>query len=270
MAEFEELRLTVNLVDNASAGLQRIRSEIGQLTTTANAMTTALASASSGMTNLGTSAGRAAPGVRTLEQEMKALQHSAGDATRGLVTMGTAFRGLSALPQIAAGMRDMAGGVSGVAESLAVLAPHATHATLAIGGLAVGVIGLGAAVVAYGVTVFKFAKEMDQLSRTAKTLGMSFAEVKNAVDVGRRYGQTAEGVLGNMAGLQKAVTDLAQGGSKLREELVGKGLDPNLAQSIRAGDRVLETEQYGGAERQRNLRGKDSERRDADGGGGFA
>jgi hypothetical protein len=227
MAEFEELRLTVNLVDNASSGLQRIRAEIGQLTQSAGQMTTGLASASAGLTNFGNASQRVAPGVRTLSTELRSLERSMRDVGTGVVQMGTAFQGLSGLPQIAAGVYQMSGGVRGLGESLTLLAPSARVSALAVGALAIGVVGLGAAVIAYGVSVFRFAKEMDQLSRTAKAMGASFAEVKLATEYARQYGLSAEAAIQNLSGLQKAQTDLAQSGSKLRQEMVGKGLDPN-------------------------------------------
>ena len=74
--------------------------------------------------------------------------------------------------------------------------------------------------------VFKFAREADALSRTARSLGISFAELKSAGDEAKRFGGTMEEAIRNAAGVQEAITDLARNGSQLRAELLGKGLDP--------------------------------------------
>lgn len=226
MAEFEELRLTVNLVDNASSGLQRLRGEIGQLTQSAGQMTTAANTAAAGITNLGNVTNRAVPGVRTLATEVKSLERSAYDTGRGITTMATAvMQGGRSLPMLAIGLREATTGVSGLGESMAALGPSARIATLAIGGMAVGVVALGAAVVMYGVSVFKFAKEMDNLAKTARMIGLSFAELKNAQDQARMFGQSADSVVRNMQGIQAAQLDLYKNNSQLRQRLLGQGVN---------------------------------------------
>ncbi|HVG51155.1 MAG TPA: hypothetical protein VM867_05935, partial [Xanthobacteraceae bacterium] len=141
MAEFEELRLTVNLVDNASTGLQRIRAEIGQLTQSATQMTAGLSQASNQLTNVGKVAATTTPQLRTINQEMVLLRRSSADLGRGISQVGMSLQqGLGGLPVVAAGIKNMAGGVSGLSVSLETLAPSASNAALAIGGVAVGVV----------------------------------------------------------------------------------------------------------------------------------
>ena len=51
-----------------------------------------------------------------------------------------------------------------------------------LGGVAVGVAAVGAAVAAYGISVFKFSQEMYTLSQTAKSLGITFGQMKSMTD----------------------------------------------------------------------------------------
>ena len=87
-----------------------------------------------------------------------------------------------------------------MATALETVAPSARVAVPAIGGVALGVIAVGVAVAAYGVSVFRFAREMDQLGRTARTMGMSFAELKFAQDQAKAFGQSADSVIRSFQG----------------------------------------------------------------------
>src|SRR4029077_16340974 len=115
MAEFEELRLTVNLVDNASAGLTKIRSEIGLLTQSATGLTVAVNAASAGVTNLGNATNKSTPGVQAFNAVVREAAQNAALLKDGFERLGVASQGLQSLPQIAGGMRDMGVAVHGLA-----------------------------------------------------------------------------------------------------------------------------------------------------------
>lgn len=233
MAEFEELRLTVNLVDNASAGLSRIRTEIGALTQVTTRMTAGLAGASTGVTNLGGVMQRNAPAMRSLRTEVTALNRSAENLGRGLIEMATAFtQGRAALPQLAEGLFTSVSAVRSLGLGLRVLAPAAAGVGLAIAGLGTAVVLGAAAFVTYSIFAFRFAKEMDGLARTGKALGSSFGDVRNMQNVARQYGMASETLINNLAGLQKAQVDLHQNGSRLRADLLSKGMDPKWISDI--------------------------------------
>ncbi|MBT1509404.1 hypothetical protein KIP88_02720 [Bradyrhizobium sp. SRL28] len=233
MAEFEELRLTVNLVDSASVGLQRIRSEIGQLTQSAQTMTSGLATATTGLTSFASGVQNAQPKMRSLNTEMREMQRHAAETGRALSAMATAARdGTAGLPQIALSLYDAAGGVKGLGEAMKSLTPVARISTQALIGVGIGVVAVGAAVAAYGISMFKLAKDMDQLNRTARTMGMSFAELKNAQDQAKAFGGSAEMMVRTFQGVQQAQLDLYKSNSELRQKLVSKGVDANWVDAL--------------------------------------
>jgi murein DD-endopeptidase MepM/ murein hydrolase activator NlpD len=238
MAEFEELRLTVNLADSASAGLQRIRQQIGQLGQAATATTAGLAQVTSSVVDFGAQAHAAAPKLRSANAAMGDLQRGAADTGRALGQMGLVVKqGFGAgLPQLTLGLWDAASGVSRMATAMESIAPTARVATLALGGIALGVVAVGVAVAAYGVSVFRFAKEMDQLARTARTLGMSFAELKWAQDQAKAFGQSADSVIRSFQGIQNAQFDLYKNNSQLRAKLLGQGVDANWINQLAVAD----------------------------------
>ena len=237
MAEFEELRLTVNLVDNASTGLGKIRTELGMLTQTAGQMAASVVQASQSVVQLGASVQNVVPKVQAISTEMRALQRHATDTGRALGTMGhAAQQGLAGLPQIALGLWDASAGIKGLGESLKQVSPAASRAVVSLGGVALGVAAIGVAVVAYGISVFRFAKEMDQLGRTARTLGMSFAELKNAQDQARAFGSSAESMVQSFQGIQDAQLDLYKNNSQLRQKLIGQGVDANWVNQLASAD----------------------------------
>ena len=64
-----------------------------------------------------------------------------------------------------------------------------------------------------------------------------FGELKNMVDYGDRFGQTSEQVVSGAAKMSKALADLGENGSKLRQQLQSQGMDPNfLARLARVDD----------------------------------
>ena len=226
MAEFEELRLTVNLADSASTGLQRLRAELGQMSQASKAMATGLTDVSGQVVSFGNAAQSVAPKIRSANMAMRDLQRNAGDTGRALGQMGLAVRqGVGGIPQLALGFWDAAAGVRGMSTALQVVAPSARIAVLALGGIALGVVAVGIAVAAYGVSVFRFAKEMDQLAKTARAMGMSFAELKNAQDQAKAFGSSAEAVIRSFQGLQTAQFDLYKNNSQLRQRLLAQGVN---------------------------------------------
>jgi hypothetical protein len=242
MAEFEELRLTVNLVDNASSGLQRLRAGLGDLTKSTDAMTQSLTTGFTAITNLGTATTNAAPHVRSIGQASRDAARSAHELKEGFMRMNVATQGLSSLPAIASNVRDLGFAVHGLSSAFSLVGTAASVAVMGVAAVAVAVVGLGAVVVAYGVSVFKFAGEMDQLSRTAKQMGMGFASLKYATDQAKQFGYSADMVIRSYQGIQAAQLDLYKNNSELRATLLGQGvdagwiaqlskLDPNQARS---------------------------------------
>src|SRR3974390_917781 len=170
MAEFEELRLTVDLVDNASAGLANIRTPFAGINQAAAQAQGALGQVAQ---TAGQAAQQATPHVRTLDQQFKGLTKSAEEFGRGLTQMALSFRsdGFAGFAQLALGAREAMTGLQGVNEGLTTLAPTAAATAVSLGAVALGVTAVAGAVVAYGVAVFKFSQEMYQLSQTSKSLG---------------------------------------------------------------------------------------------------
>ena len=239
MADFEELKLSVSLVDNASAGLARIRGEIGQLTQSTSQLTGSLGNVSRGLTQVSGAAVQVTPAVKRVGDEFKALTRSSEEAARGVMQMGLAsLRGLEALPELALGLRETTQGLKGMGESMALLAPASRVTALAIGGVLVGVVAVTAAVTAYFVSVFKFAKEMKELNDTAKSLGMSFGVLKDAEDQARKFGVAAGTIVQGFAGIQKAQVDLYQNNSQMRQRLLSLGVDANFINQIAVADPV--------------------------------
>jgi hypothetical protein len=236
MAEFEELRLTVNLQDNATPGLAKIRGEIGLLTGSATALTTAVNAASAGVTNLGGATNKAVPGLRNFNTEMRAAAVNANALKDGFARMGVATQGLQSLPQIAGNMRDMGVALHGLGGAFASVGTTAKVALMGIGGVAIAVVGLGAAVVAYGVSVFRFAREMDTLGKTARQMGMTFAELKYAQDEAKRFGQSAESITRSFQAVGDAQFNLSKNNSSLRARLIGMGVDQNWVNKLAAMD----------------------------------
>jgi len=235
MAEFEELRLTVNLVDNASTGLAKIRTELVNLTQTAGQMTTSFTQATASATALGNAALTAGPRLRTISTELSALSRNAADTGRSLAQMGNAAQqGLSGLPRLAVGLWDAAEGVNRLGESMKNIPGVSQAAVVGLGRLAIGVAAIGLVAVAYGISVFKFAKEMDQLGRTARTLGMSFAELKYAQDQAKAFGHSAELITRSFQGIQAAQFDLYKNNSQLRQKLISQGVDANWVNQLAA------------------------------------
>jgi hypothetical protein len=242
MAEFEELRLTVNLVDNASSGLQRLRAGLGDLTKSTDAMTQSLTTGVAAVNNLGTASTAAAPHVRSIGQASRDAARSAHELKDGFMRMNVATQGLSSLPAIAGNVRDLGFAVHGLGTAFSLVGTAASVAVIGIAAVAVAVVGLGAVVVAYGVSVFKFASEMEQLGRTAKQMGLGFASLKYATDQAKQFGYSADMVIRSYQGIQAAQLDLYKNNSQLRATLLGQGvdagwiaqlskLDPNQARS---------------------------------------
>ncbi len=225
MAEFEELRLTVSLVDNASAGMARLRSEIGQITSSVNAMAAGLTSSTNAVTNFGNVSQVATPKIRAFSAQMRELSRAATETGQAIGQMAlVAKQGLGGMPQMAVLLWDASRGVNQMAAGMALVGPSARVAVLALGGITIGVAAVGAAVVAYGVSVFRMAKEMDALDKTSKTLGISFATLKGAQDQARAAGESADAVTRNFQGIQAAQLDLFKRNSELKNRLLTQGV----------------------------------------------
>jgi methyl-accepting chemotaxis protein len=107
MAEFEELKLTVSLADNASAGLAAIRNQITQLTQSAGQVSGAFDKIASSVQQVGNVAQQATPKVTSQEKALKELAHTAEETGRGLVGMGlAAARGMEGWKELALSYRE--------------------------------------------------------------------------------------------------------------------------------------------------------------------
>lgn len=234
MAEFEELKLSVSLVDNASAGLDKIRTQLTQLQQTAGQTSTALFQVAASTQQFGNAVAGATPHVRTADQGLKGLTKSAEETTRGLLQMALAARGgAGSLPQLALGLREASTGFAALKTGVMALSPELAPLVIGLGAAAIGITAVGAVAAAVGVTVFKFGQEMNRLSVAAKGLGVGFADLKNMADFGARFGKTSEEVIQGVAGMQKAMTDLSENNSQLRQHLLAEGIDAGFIDLIK-------------------------------------
>jgi hypothetical protein len=239
LAEFEELRLTVNLVDNASQGLAGLRQQIQQLTQSAGQMTQAVGTAGTGLQNFGRQTQQVSQQTRELNTHLRQLALSGAEVGRGVGQMSAALQGLRGLPQIAGGLVQMQQGLRGINESMLTLGATSRLAVVGLGTVGVAVLGIGALFAAAMISAFKFSREIREMSNTAKTMGMSFADLKNATDQAEKFGMSAATVIQNMAGLQKLQTALYSRGSPERAGLIAKGVEPEfLDQFARMTDKV--------------------------------
>ena len=227
MADFEELKLTVSLTDDASAGLATIRTQLTQLTQTAGQVQTALSGVASSAQQVGQAHRDAAPHVNRQEKALKDLAKSAEETTRGLVQMALSTRGgIGGFADLALGARGAMVGLQGVNESMAALGASSRLMVVGLGGVALGVAAIGAAVVAYGISVFKFSQEMYTLSQTAKALGTTFGQLRNMTEQNERFGVSAEQTTAQLASMNEVVTDLSLSGSRLRQQMLSMGVPP--------------------------------------------
>ena len=227
MADFEELKLTVNLVDNASAGLANIRTQITQLTQTASQAQTAFAGVATGTQQLGNAAQQAAPKVSSQEKALKELSRSAEETGRGLVQMALAARrGGEAWAEMALSTREAFTGLKGATAAMGELGVASRAMVLGLGSVAIGVAAVGAAVAAYGISVFKFSQEMYTLSQTAKALGTTFGQLRSMTEQNERFGISAEQTTEQLANMNEVVTDLTLSGSRLRQQMLSQGVSP--------------------------------------------
>jgi hypothetical protein len=225
MADFEELKLTVSLTDDASAGLTAIRAQLTQLTQTAGQVQTAFASVAAGAQQIGNAAQQAAPKVSSQEKALKELTRSAEETTRGMLQMVLAARrGTEAFPELALATREAWTGLKGVNAGMVELGAASRLMVVGLGAVAIGIGAVGAAVAAYGVSVFKFSKEMYTLSQTAKSLGMTFGQLRNMTEQNERFGISAENTVAQLGAMNEALTDLTLSGSKLRQQLLSEGV----------------------------------------------
>ena len=180
-----------------------------------------------GTQQVGNAAQQAAPHVSTVEKTLKDLTRSAEETSRGVLQMALAARGgIGAFPQLALGLREATQGFKGVNEGMALLAPTARLAVIGLGAVAIGITAIGAAVAAYGISVFKFSQEMFTLSQTARSLGMTFGQLRNMTEQNERFGISAENTVAQLGQMNEALTDLTLSGSKLRQQLLNEGVPP--------------------------------------------
>ena len=200
-------------------------------------MATGMMQMSGSVTNFGNAAQTATPHIRSANAAMRDLQRSAGDTGRSLGAMGASMKqGLAGMPQMALSLWDAAAGLKGMATALETVAPSARVAVLALGGISLGVVAVGLAVAAYSISVFRFAKEMDQLGKTARSMGVSFASLKDAQDQAKASGRSAESVVRSFQGIQAAQLDLYKNNSQLRQKLLGQGVDANWIGQLATSD----------------------------------
>ena len=243
MADFEELKLTVNLTDNASAGLANLRTQITQLAQAAGQVQTALTGVATSATQVGSAAQQATPKVSSQEKALKELARSAEDTGRNLVQMVLASRqGVAGFTELALATRGAFSGLQGVNAGMVELGAASRAMVVGLAGVAIGIGAIGAAVVAYGVSVFKFSKEMFTLSQTAKSLGLTLGTLKNITEQNERFGISVGQTVGELGTLQRALVDLSFSGSKLRETLIGQGLSPKWLDEYiaKSGDAIAQ------------------------------
>ena len=183
MAEFEELKLTVNLVDNASTGLVNLRTQMTQLIQTAGQVQTAFSGVATSVQEAGKAHQQATPHVSNQEKALKELARSSEETTRGILQMALASRqGLAGFAAMALGAREAMTGLQGVNAGMAELGSTARLMVVGLGSVALGVAAVGAAVAAYGISVFKFSREMYTLGQSAKSLGLTLGTLKDLTE----------------------------------------------------------------------------------------
>lgn len=196
-----------------------------QLTQTAGQVQTAFAGVAASTQQIGQAAQQTTPRVSSVEKALKDLSRSAEETSRGMLQMVLSMRGgVGALPQLALGLREATQGLKGVNEGMAALAPATRLAVIGLGGIAIGITAIGAAVAAYGISVFKFSQEMFTLSQTARALGMTFGQLRNMTEQNERFGISAENTAAQIGRVNEALTDLTLSGSKLRQSLLSEGV----------------------------------------------
>jgi hypothetical protein len=225
MADFEELKLTVSLVDDISPGLTAIRTQLTQLTQTAGQVQTALSGVAASTEAAGKASRNAHPEHSAHAKALKELGRSAEETGRGILQMGLAARrGAEAFPELALATREAWTGMQGVSVAMGALGVASRGMVVALGGVALGIAAVGAAVAAYGISVFKFSQEMFTLSQTAKALGMTLGTLRNLTEQNERFGISTEKTIAQIGMVNEALTDLTLSGSKLRQSLLGQGL----------------------------------------------
>jgi hypothetical protein len=233
MADFEELKLTVNLVDNASAGLANIRTQLTQLTQTAGQVQTAFAGVATGAQQAGTAVQGVTPHAQNLSNSLKGVEKSAEETGRGLLQMALSARsGAGAFPQLALGAREAFTGLQGLKGALAAISPEAELAVAAIGAVTIGVTGIVVAATAGGFALNSFARDMSKVNDTAKAMGVTFADLKSAIDFADRFDVAAEVVIRNLNGIAQAQANLGQNNSSLRSRLRSMGFDRDTLNAL--------------------------------------
>ena len=233
MADFEELKLSVTLTDDASAGLANLRQQITGLTQAAGQVQTSFQGVAQSVAQVGNAANAATPHLVRHKDALKEVEKAAGDTASGMMQMVLSTRGgISAIPQLALGLRQAVGGFNALTESVGALSPELAATIAPLGGVVLGITAIGTAAIAYGVSVFKFSQQMNQLALSARSIGVGFGELKNMVDFGDKFGQTSEQVVSGAAKMAKALTDLGENGSKLRQQLQGQGADPKFLAAV--------------------------------------
>ena len=225
MADFEELKLTVNLVDNASAGLGNIRTQLTQLMQTAGQVQTAFSGVATSTQQVGNAAQQAAPKVSSQEKALKELTRSAEETGRGLVQMALASRrGTEAWAEMALSTREAFTGLKGASVAMGELGVASRAMVVGLGSVALGIGAVGAAVAAYGISVFRFSQEMFTLSQTAKSLGMTLGTLRNVTEQNERFGISVNQTVAQLGQMNEALTDLTLSGSQLRQQLLSQGV----------------------------------------------
>jgi hypothetical protein len=240
MPDFEELKLTVNLVDNASTGIASIRTQLTQLSQQAGQVNTAFSQVATSVQQVGNAAQQASPKLSGHDKALKELNRSAEETGRGLVQMAlNARRGMEAFPGLALSLRETTQGLKGISEGMAELAPSMRLAVVGFGGFVVGITAVGAALAAYGISVFKFGQEMYRLSQTARSLGMTFASLKTMTDQNAAFGISVQQTTAQLAQMQSALADLSVSGSQLRQQMLGMGIPAQrIDQIVRETDAI--------------------------------
>ena len=229
MADFDELKLTVSLTDDASAGLAAIRTQLTQLVQTAGQAQKSLSGVAAAATQVGQAHAQAHPHVTRHDRALKELQHSAEETTRGLLQMGLSVRqGVGGFAQLALGAREAFVGMQGASVAMGELGVASEAMVIGLGAVTLGIAAIGAAVAAYSISVFRFSQEMYTLNQTARSLGMSFGQLRGITEQNERFGISVAQTTSELANMNEALTDLSMSGSKLRQELVQQGVPARM------------------------------------------
>ncbi len=250
-SETEQLNLVVNLTDNASAGLQKLRAELGQIgagpqssnlknfkeelgriQNLAKTMGEEFERSAKGVANF-FGGGQQTAQLSRFRNELNELQKSAGNLGTSFQAMGRGGREasehvgkfkdrLEEAEKLAKSFKQEATGVIAnmglVGQTVAFAADQVLDLMGPVGAVLGGMAG-GFTLVT--IQAAKFGHELRQLRNVAGVLGMDPAQLKNMTEQAKIVGVSTDVIISSMHGMRAAVAELYKpGGGTTRQQLL--------------------------------------------------